>query len=102
MSELDWLAGRFEQNRARLRSMALRMLGSGVEADDAVQEAWLRVSRADAGEVANSVDSARTRVAQARKTPPPAGWSPPPSSGRPPRTSPQTQADASSSSTATC
>jgi len=49
MSELDWLVGRFEENRTRLRSVALRMLGSASEADDAVQEAWLRVSRAEAG-----------------------------------------------------
>jgi RNA polymerase sigma factor (sigma-70 family) len=53
MSELDWLAGRFEENRDRLRGVAYRMLGSAAEADDAVQEAWLRVSRADAGGVEN-------------------------------------------------
>jgi RNA polymerase sigma factor (sigma-70 family) len=53
VSELDWLAARFEENRNRLRAMALRILGSTGEADDAVQETWLRVSRADAGEVEN-------------------------------------------------
>ena len=43
----DWLAERFEEHRARLRAVAYRMLGSLSEADDAVQEAWLRLSRAD-------------------------------------------------------
>ncbi len=47
------LALRFESHRARLRAVAHRMLGSLAEADDAVQEAWLRLSRADAGAVAN-------------------------------------------------
>lgn len=47
----DWPAGRFEAHRAHLRSVAYRMLGSLTEADDAVQEAWLRLSRADAGDV---------------------------------------------------
>ena len=42
MAEPDWLAEGFEQNRARLRAVAYRMLGSLTEADDAVQEAWLR------------------------------------------------------------
>ena len=49
----DWLAGRFEGNRERLRAMAYRMLGSASDADDAVQEAWIHVARADAGAVAN-------------------------------------------------
>ena len=47
MDERDWLAERFEQHRSRLRAVALRMLGSASEADDAVQEAWLRLSRSD-------------------------------------------------------
>jgi RNA polymerase sigma-70 factor (ECF subfamily) len=51
--ERDWLADRFEEHRARLRAVAYRMLGSLTEADDAVQDAWLRVSRAGAREVDN-------------------------------------------------
>ena len=53
MEERDWLAERFEENRTRLRAVAYRMLGSLSEADDAVQEAWLRVSRSDTDEVEN-------------------------------------------------
>jgi RNA polymerase sigma-70 factor (ECF subfamily) len=53
MEERDWLAERFEEHRARLRGVAYRMLGSLSEADDAVQEAWLRLSRTDADEVEN-------------------------------------------------
>ncbi|HKF81218.1 MAG TPA: sigma-70 family RNA polymerase sigma factor, partial [Thermoleophilaceae bacterium] len=51
MDERDWLAERFEQHRTRLRSVAYRMLGSLSEADDAVQETWLRLSRSDASAV---------------------------------------------------
>jgi RNA polymerase sigma factor (sigma-70 family) len=47
VDERDWLAERFEVHRSRLRSVALRMLGSSGEAEDAVQEAWLRLSRTD-------------------------------------------------------
>jgi RNA polymerase sigma factor (sigma-70 family) len=53
MSGKDWLAERFEENRNRLRAVAYRMLGSLSEADDAVQEAWLRLSRSDAGSIDN-------------------------------------------------
>jgi RNA polymerase sigma factor (sigma-70 family) len=53
VNEAAWLAERFEEQRPRLRSMAYRMLGSASEADDAVQDAWLRVSRADTREVDN-------------------------------------------------
>ena len=53
MNERDPLADRFEANRTHLRAVAYRMLGSVTEADDAVQEAWLRLSRTDAGEVKN-------------------------------------------------
>src|SRR5579883_2891937 len=49
----DWLAERFEADRARLQALAHRMLGSSSEADDAVQEAWLRLSHTDANEVEN-------------------------------------------------
>ena len=44
MDDQDWLADRFEANRAHLRGVAYRMLGSLTEADDAVQEAWLRLT----------------------------------------------------------
>jgi RNA polymerase sigma factor (sigma-70 family) len=53
MSEQDWLAQRFEEHRRRLRAVAYRMLGSLSEAEDAVQEAWLRLSRSDADEIEN-------------------------------------------------
>jgi len=53
MTESDWLAEGFEKNRTRLRAVAYRMLGSLPEADDAVQEAWLRFSRSDASGVDN-------------------------------------------------
>ncbi len=49
----EWLAQRFEEHRRHLRAVAYRMLGSLSEADDAVQEAWLRLSRTDAGEIEN-------------------------------------------------
>ena len=53
MDERDWLAERFEEHRSRLRAVAYRMLGSLSEADDAVQEAWLRLTRSDASEIEN-------------------------------------------------
>jgi RNA polymerase sigma-70 factor (ECF subfamily) len=53
MDERDWLAKRFEDERPRLRAVAYRMLGSRAEADDAVQEAWLRLNRSDAGRIDN-------------------------------------------------
>jgi len=53
MSEQDWLAQRFEQDRRRLRAVAYRMLGSMSEAEDAVQEAWLRLSGSESGEIEN-------------------------------------------------
>jgi RNA polymerase sigma-70 factor (ECF subfamily) len=53
MTDQEWLAERFQEHRSRLRAVAYRMLGSLSEADDAVQEAWLRVSRAETGEVEN-------------------------------------------------
>jgi RNA polymerase sigma factor (sigma-70 family) len=53
MSEGDWLADRFEEHRGRLRAIAYRILGSPNDADDAVQEAWLRFSRSDTSDVGN-------------------------------------------------
>src|ERR687897_448287 len=53
MDEHDWLVERFEEHRTRLRAVAYRMLGSLSEADDAVQEAWLRLGRTDANEIEN-------------------------------------------------
>ena len=53
MHERDWLAERFEEHRTHLRAVAYRMLGSLSEADDAVQEAWLRLSRSEANEIDN-------------------------------------------------
>ncbi|HTV55465.1 MAG TPA: sigma-70 family RNA polymerase sigma factor [Terriglobia bacterium] len=53
MGERDWLAERFEENRSHLRAVAYRMLGSPSEADDAVQESWLRLSRSDASGIEN-------------------------------------------------
>src|SRR5918999_3660203 len=53
MEENGWLAERFEEHRARLRAVAYRMLGSLAEADDAVQDTWLRLSRTGASEVEN-------------------------------------------------
>src|SRR5213080_4318829 len=53
MNEHDWLAERFEEYRAHLRAVAYRMLGSLSEADDAVQEAWLRLSRSNADSIEN-------------------------------------------------
>jgi RNA polymerase sigma-70 factor (ECF subfamily) len=53
VNESEWLADRFEEHRTRLRAVAYRMLGSLTEADDAVQDTWLRLSRSGAGEVEN-------------------------------------------------
>src|SRR5215472_16870146 len=53
IDDQGWLAERFEANRAHLRGVAFRMLGSLTEADDAVQEAWIRLSRTDASRVDN-------------------------------------------------
>ena len=55
MDDRDWLAQRFESNRPHLRGVAYRMLGSVSEADDAVQEAWIRLSRSDNSEVETCV-----------------------------------------------
>jgi RNA polymerase sigma factor (sigma-70 family) len=53
MHDKDWLAQRFEEHRDRLTAVANRMLGSATEADDAVQEAWIRLSRSDAEAIEN-------------------------------------------------
>ncbi len=53
VDEREWLTERFEEHRTRLRAVAYRMLGSVSEADDAVQDAWLRLSRADTSSVEN-------------------------------------------------
>jgi RNA polymerase sigma-70 factor (ECF subfamily) len=53
MNENQWLADRFEAHRGELRAVAYRMLGSLSEADDAVQEAWLRLARSDVSGVEN-------------------------------------------------
>jgi RNA polymerase sigma-70 factor (ECF subfamily) len=53
MDQRTWLSERFEENRPRLRGVAYRMLGSLSEAEDAVQEAWLRLHRVDAAAVEN-------------------------------------------------
>src|SRR6266699_969623 len=53
MDEHEWLAEQFEAYRTHLRAVAYRMLGSQSEADDAVQESWLRLSRSDISAVVN-------------------------------------------------
>ena len=75
MDEKQWLAERFEENRTHLRSVAYRMLGSLPEAEDAVQESWLRLSRTDANSIDNLTAWLTTVVArvclntlQSRKT----------------------------------
>ena len=64
MDSHDWLAGQFEEHRARLRAVAYRMLGSLSDADDAVQEAWLRIGRSDASGVENMAGWLTTIVAR--------------------------------------
>jgi RNA polymerase sigma factor (sigma-70 family) len=64
MKEQDWLAEQFEEQRPRLRAVAYRMLGSLSEADDAVQDAWLRLSRSDAGKIENLAAWLTTVVAR--------------------------------------
>src|SRR5690349_24548900 len=51
MAEQDWLAGQFEQSRPHLQAVAYSMLGTVSEAQDAVQEAWLRLDRSDPGAI---------------------------------------------------
>ena len=83
MDEQEWLAERFEEQRPRLRAVAYRMLGSLAEADDAVQDAWLRLSRTDVSDVENLGGWLTTVVARvalnmlrARRTRREEPWSP--------------------------
>src|SRR6516162_5487610 len=88
MAEQDWLAGRFEQNREHLQAVAYHMLGTVSEAQDAVQEAWLRLERSDPGGIADlrgwlttvvgriSLDMLRAR--KARREVYPGSWLPEP------------------------
>ena len=64
MDEAEWLAARFEEQRGHMRAVAYRMLGSQAEADDAVQNAWLRLSGADTSEVENLAGWLTTVVAR--------------------------------------
>ncbi|MGY6655035.1 sigma-70 family RNA polymerase sigma factor [Amycolatopsis sp. TRM77291] len=64
MAEHDWVSERFAEHQSRLRAVAYRILGSPGEAEDAVQEAWLRVSRADTGEIENPAGWLTTVVAR--------------------------------------
>jgi RNA polymerase sigma factor (sigma-70 family) len=64
MDGRDWLAERFEEHRPRLRAVAYRVLGSASEADDAVQETWLRLSRSGVDEVENFAGWLTTVVAR--------------------------------------
>jgi len=64
MNDTEWLASQFEDNRAHLTAVAHRMLGSASEADDAVQESWLRLSRADTSGIENLTGWLTTVVAR--------------------------------------
>jgi RNA polymerase sigma factor (sigma-70 family) len=92
MDERDWLAERFEEKRSHLRAVAYRMLGSLSDADDAVQESWLRLSRSDTSGIENlggwlttvvarvSLDMLRSR--RARREEPFGPYVPEPTVGR--------------------
>jgi RNA polymerase sigma-70 factor (ECF subfamily) len=102
VNDNDWLAERFEENRPHLRAVAFRMLGSLTEADDAVQDAWLRLSRSDTGAIENlggwlttavaraSLDMLRTRTS--RREEPLGGLAPEPIAGRADGTDPEDEA----------
>ena len=64
MADAEWLAARFEEQRTQLRAVAYRMLGSMAEADDAVQNSWLPLSRADTSGVENLAGWLTTVVAR--------------------------------------
>ncbi|MEU4576279.1 MULTISPECIES: sigma-70 family RNA polymerase sigma factor [Nonomuraea] len=103
MVEQDWLSERFAEHQSRLHAVAYRMLGSPAEAEDAVQEAWLRVGRADTGQVENPGGWLTTIVARvclnmlearrARREEPAGALPPepaaPPPSGHPARATPE-------------
>src|SRR5262249_47628307 len=63
MTESDWLAEKFQEKRPHLRAVACRILGSNGEADDAVQEAWFRLTRSDVNSVENLGGGPTTVVA---------------------------------------
>jgi RNA polymerase sigma-70 factor, ECF subfamily len=99
MDETDFLAGSFEEHRGHLRAVAYRMLGSLTEADDAVQEAWLRFSRSDTSDVDNlgawlttvvaRVSLNMLRARRARREEPTGPHMPDPIVDRPDRTDPE-------------
>jgi RNA polymerase sigma-70 factor (ECF subfamily) len=64
MARQEWLAQEFEENRSHLRAVAYRMLGSVSEADDAVQESWLRLSRSETGDIENMAAWLTTVIAR--------------------------------------
>jgi RNA polymerase sigma-70 factor (ECF subfamily) len=64
MADRDWLAEQFEANRPRLQALVYHMLGSPSEADDAVQESWLRISRSAAAGVENLSACSRRHTAR--------------------------------------
>src|ERR687896_249833 len=78
MDENEFLAKRFEEHRSHLRAVAYRMLGSLSEADDALQEAWLRLSRSDTSNVENLGGwlPGRRETAREPRAPPGAGIGP--------------------------
>jgi len=102
MDENDWLAQRFDEHRAHLRAVAYRMLGSSSEADDAVQDAWLRLSRAGASGIDNLGGWLTTVVArvclnmlrscETRREKPLGGHEPEPISSRAAGTDPEQEA----------
>ncbi len=69
MEGRDWLADHFEENHGHLRGVAHRMLSSLSETDDAVHEAWLRLSRADTSDVRNLRDVVNVPVADRPRHP---------------------------------
>src|SRR5262245_63467654 len=93
MSASDWLTERFEETRPHLRGVAYRMLGSASEAEDAVQETWLRLHRADTSDIANlggwlTTVTARVcldmlRARKSRREDPIEGTAPEPAGGAP-------------------